>query len=78
MEALGGGDAESQFQEELAYMADKFYHMSVAELLKKVPEEALRDQVFRNRAVGSMDRETMDKMISALLYEYPFPELENE
>lgn len=51
MEALGGGDAESQFQEELAYMADKFYHMSVAELLKKVPEDALRDQVFRNRAV---------------------------
>ena len=28
-----------------------------------------------NRAVGSMDRETLDKFIASLLYEYPAPEL---
>ena len=38
---------------------------------------------FRNgqevrRAVGSMDRETLDKMIASLLYEYPAPELKDE
>ncbi len=38
---------------------------------------------FRNgepvhRAVGSMDRETLDQFIAALLYEYPAPELEDE
>ncbi len=38
---------------------------------------------FRNgepvqKLVGSMDRETMDKCIAALLYEYPFPELKDE
>ena len=31
-----------------------------------------------NRAVGFMGRETMDKMVAALLYEYPFPELKEE
>lgn len=31
-----------------------------------------------NRAVGSMDRETLDKFIASLLYEYPAPELKEE
>ncbi len=31
-----------------------------------------------NRAVGSMDRETLDKFIASLLYEYPAPELKDE
>ena len=38
---------------------------------------------FRNgkpvfRDVGSMDRETLDKFIAALLYEYPLPERKGE
>ena len=45
--------------------------------------EMRNKQFYRNgepvqKLVGSMDRETMDKCIAALLYEYPFPELEDE
>lgn len=31
-----------------------------------------------NRAVGSMDRETLDRFIASLLYEYPAPELKDK
>lgn len=50
--ALGGRDEESTYREGLAYMAERYYHMSAEELLEqhKGHEEFLRDQAFFTRA----------------------------
>lgn len=45
---LSGKDEETLFREELAYQAEKYYHISVEELLEQIKgsEEMMRDNVF--------------------------------
>ncbi len=46
--ALSGQDEETLYREELAYQAEKYYHISVEELLERIKgsEEMMRDNVF--------------------------------
>ena len=50
--ALSGKDEETLFREELAYEAEKYYHMSVEELLKQVEgqEDSYRGSAMFNAA----------------------------
>ena len=50
--ALSGKDEETLYQEELAYEAEKYYHMSVEKMMEQIKgrEDSFRDNAFFNLA----------------------------